>query len=117
MGPELGGSRSHRIGHCGRYLSVAGALLAPRVSGADQGRWAFNDKGMASLDPQWMGGRPRLITSGDEHFIVTTATTRFEALGQPFTRWSLRKLPAHIADNEAATVKIGREWPSPDSSR
>jgi len=33
----------------------------------------FNDKGMASLDPQWAGGRPRRITTEDEAFIVTTA--------------------------------------------
>ncbi|HKY14070.1 MAG TPA: helix-turn-helix domain-containing protein, partial [Microthrixaceae bacterium] len=44
----------------------------------------FNDKGMASLDPQWAGGRPRLITTDDEAFIVATATTRPEKLGQPF---------------------------------
>lgn len=69
------------------------------------------------VGPSMDGWPSRLIASGDERFIVTTATTRFEALGQPFTRWSLRKLPAHIADNEAATVKIGRERPSPDSSR
>ena len=52
----------------------------------------FNDKGMALLDPQWAGGRPRLITTDDEQFIVETATSRPEALGQPFTRWSIRKL-------------------------
>ena len=26
----------------------------------------FNDLGMASLDPQWAGGRPRRITTEDE---------------------------------------------------
>ena len=52
----------------------------------------FNDEGMASLDPRWAGGRPRRITTDDEDFIVEAATTRPEALGLPFTRWSLRKL-------------------------
>ncbi len=65
----------------------------------------FNDKGMASLDPQWAGGRPRRITTDDEAFIVATATTRPETLGQPFTRWSLRKLAAYLGDNDDA----GRE--------
>src|SRR5690348_7751500 len=32
---------------------------------------AFNERGLAALDPQWAGGRPRLISSDDEEFIVT----------------------------------------------
>jgi transposase len=52
----------------------------------------FNQKGLAALDPQWAGGRPRLISDDDVGFIVTAATTRPEKLGLPFTRWSLRKL-------------------------
>jgi hypothetical protein len=69
----------------------------------------FNEKGMASLDPQWAGGRPRLITTDDEVFIVATATARPESLGQPFTRWSLRKLAAYLADNDVRVVAVGRE--------
>ena len=42
---------------------------------------AFNAKGLAALDPQWAGGRPRLISDDDTGFIVTTATTRPGALG------------------------------------
>ena len=53
---------------------------------------AFNAKGLAALDPQWAGGRPRLISDQDIEVIVTAATTRPEKLGQPFTRWSLREL-------------------------
>ena len=37
---------------------------------------AFNERGLAALDPQWAGGRPRLISDDDIAFIVTTATTR-----------------------------------------
>jgi transposase len=69
----------------------------------------FNDMGMASLDPQWAGGRPRQITTEDEAFIVATATARPESLGQPFTRWSLRKLAAYLADNDVRLVAVGRE--------
>ena len=69
----------------------------------------FNDLGMRSLDPQWAGGRPRLITTDDEAFIVETATTRPEKLGQPFTRWSIRKLANYLGDNETRVVRIGRE--------
>src|SRR5215213_7895005 len=41
---------------------------------------AFNERGLAALDPQWAGGRPRLISDDDISFIVTTATTRPDAL-------------------------------------
>jgi transposase len=70
---------------------------------------AFNDKGLAALDPQWAGGRPRLISDDDVEFIVTMATTRPERLGLPFTHWSLRKLAAYLAVNPARTVRTGRE--------
>jgi transposase len=43
----------------------------------------FNEMGMASLDPRWAGGRPRLISPDEEMLIVTTANTRPEALGAP----------------------------------
>src|SRR5271170_4015797 len=56
----------------------------------------FNEKGLAALDPQWAGGRPRLISDDDVEFIVTAATTRPEKLGLPFTCWSLRKFAAYL---------------------
>jgi transposase len=58
---------------------------------------AFNEKGLAALDPRWAGGRPRLISDDDVQVIVTTAMTRPEKLGQPFTHWSVRKLAAYLA--------------------
>jgi transposase len=69
----------------------------------------FNEKGLAALDPQWAGGRPRLISDDDVEFIVTAATTRPAALGQPFTQWSLRKLAAYLAADATRAVRIGRE--------
>jgi transposase len=79
---------------------------------------AFNQRGLAALDPQWAGGRPRLICDADIGFIVTTATTRPKTLGLPFTRWSLRKLAAYLAGGyrridpamaPVRIVRIGRE--------
>jgi transposase len=68
----------------------------------------FNAKGLAALDPRWAGGRPRLISDGDIAVIGTAATARPEKLGQPFTRWSLRKLAGYLADSPRP-VRIGRE--------
>ncbi|GLW94416.1 helix-turn-helix domain-containing protein [Actinokineospora globicatena] len=55
----------------------------------------FNEIGPACLDPQWAGGRPRLLSPDDEDFVVQTATTRPRELGQFVTRWSIRKLVAY----------------------
>jgi transposase len=67
---------------------------------------AFNAKGLAALGPQWAGGRPRLISDETVQVIVTTATTRPEKLGQPFTHWSVRKLAAYLA---LQGIRVSRE--------
>ena len=70
----------------------------------------FNDLGMRSLDPQWAGGRPRLITTTDRELIVKTAKTRPTTLGQPFTHRSVRKLADYLATSEKGRkVMVGRE--------
>ena len=69
----------------------------------------FNQKGLAALDPRWAGGRPRLISDEAIEVIVAAARTRPEKLGQPFTRWSLRKLAAYLAGHPDRPVRIGRE--------
>ncbi|WP_244206807.1 IS630 family transposase [Streptomyces swartbergensis] len=69
----------------------------------------FNDIGLACLDPQWAGGRPRLLSRDDEDFVIQTATTRPRKLGQPFTRWSLRKLVAYLRRVHGRAIRIGRE--------
>ncbi|MFI6121980.1 IS630 family transposase [Streptomyces sp. NPDC051064] len=69
----------------------------------------FNEIGLACLDPHWAGGRPRLLSSDDEDFVIQTATTRPAKLGQPFTRWSLRKLVAYLCEVHGRVIRIGRE--------
>lgn len=69
----------------------------------------FNEIGLACLDPQCAGGRPRLLSSDDEDFVIQTATTRPTVLGKPFTRWSIRKLVDHLRRNIARPVRISRE--------
>jgi transposase len=70
---------------------------------------AFNQKGLAALDPRWAGGRPRLISDEDVERIVAAATTRPEKLGLPFTHWSLRKLAAYLGGEARRPVRVGRE--------
>ena len=77
---------------------------------------AFNQKGLAALDPQWAGGRPRLISDEATGVIVTAATTRPEKLGQPFTRWSLRKLAGYLA-GLPEPVRIGAGAAAADPAR
>ena len=93
----------------GNSVAVIAVLAATSEDRVREMIHRFNELGMGSLDPQWAGGRPRQITTDDEAFIVETAKTRPEKLGQPFTRWSIRKLVDYLADNKARVVKIGRE--------
>ena len=69
----------------------------------------FNDIGLDCLDPNWAGGRPRLLTTDDEAHVVSTATTRPTTLGKPCTRWSIRKLADHLASDPDRPLRIGRE--------
>ena len=69
----------------------------------------FNELGMRSLDPQWAGGRPRQITMTDRDLIVATASKRPRSLGQPFTRWSIRKLARYLATKKHRKVFVSRE--------
>lgn len=69
----------------------------------------FNEIGLACLDPRWAGGRPRLLSDDYEDFVVQAATTRPTKLGQPFTRWSLRKLVAYLRTVHGRVIRIGRE--------
>ena len=50
----------------------------------------------------------RLFSDEAIEIIVTAATTRPQKLDQPFSRWSLRKLAAYLAD-APRPVAIGRE--------
>ncbi|RSS44887.1 IS630 family transposase [Streptomyces sp. WAC05858] len=69
----------------------------------------FNEIGLACLDPRWAGGRPRQLSPDDEDFVVQMATTRPTKLGQPFTRWSLRKIVAYLRKVHGRVIRIGRE--------
>jgi transposase len=58
----------------------------------------FNRHGFDSLRPRFGGGRPRRISSDDEARIVALAGARPDALGVPYTRWSLAKLSRYLRE-------------------
>lgn len=68
----------------------------------------FNEIGLACLDPQWAGGRPRLLSPDDEAFVAQTAATRPNKLGQPFTRRSIRKLLHCLHRLPGRALTLGR---------
>jgi transposase len=59
----------------------------------------FNERGMASLDPEYRGGRPRRITDADRRKAVAVAGARPDSQGVALTRWSLPRLADHLADS------------------
>ena len=56
----------------------------------------FNQEGMASIPPQYRGGRPPTFGPEDRARIVELAQIPPKTLGLPFTSWSLRKLKAEV---------------------
>lgn len=70
---------------------------------------AFNEQGLDCLDPKWAGGRPREILDEDRALLVRVADKRPRSLGQPFTRWSIRKLRRYLATKKGRKVVISSE--------
>lgn len=112
-----GSTNSVRFRRAMMLLASAGGSTVPviaRLVRADEDTvrdviHRFNEIGLACLNPQWAGCRPRLLSHDDEDFVIQTATTRPTVLGKPFTRWSIRKLVDHLRRNTARPVRIGRE--------
>lgn len=71
----------------------------------------FNERGMASLDPEYRGGRPRRITDGDRRAVVAVAGARPDSQGVALTRWSLPRLADHLAEQgivQISPAHLGR---------
>jgi len=57
---------------------------------------AFNERGLAALDPKWSGGRPRAIDAESAGGICAIAKADPRLFGLPFSCWSLVKLRDHL---------------------
>lgn len=71
----------------------------------------FNERGMASLDPEYRGGRPRRITDRQRRQTVAVAGARPDRQGVALTRWSLPRLADHLAAGgvvEISPAHLGR---------
>ena len=64
----------------------------------------FNERGMASLDPDYRGGRPRRITDEDRRKAVAVAGARPDSQGVALTRWSLPRLADHLAEQNIVQI-------------
>ena len=64
----------------------------------------FNERGMASLDPEYRGGRPRRITDEQRRQAVSLAGARPDSQGAPLTRWSLPRLADHLAEQSIVEI-------------
>jgi transposase len=62
----------------------------------------FNERGMASLDPDYRGGRPRRISDDQRKRIVAVAGARPDTKGVALTRWSLPRLADHLTEQGIA---------------
>ena len=88
----------------GQSVPVIARLVGSDESHVRKVIHAFNERGFDSLDPDYRGGRPRRLTDAERERIVSVAGARPDSLGVPLTRWSLRRLSAHLAEHEQITV-------------
>jgi Homeodomain-like domain len=65
----------------------------------------FNERGVASLDPEYRGGRPRRITCEQRRQAVAATGASPDMQGVALTRWSLPRLADHLA--EFGLLEIG----------
>ncbi len=93
----------------GNTVPVIARLVAADEDTVREVIHRFNEIGLACLDPRWAGGRPRLLSDDEEALVIQMATTRPAKLGQPFTRWSIRKLAAYLQRLPGRPLLIGRE--------
>ena len=71
----------------------------------------FNERGMASLDPEYRGGRPRRITDEQRRQAVAVAGARPDSQGVALTRWSLPRLADHLAESGLRGDQRGASGP------
>jgi len=130
------GERLRRVSRRAKHFSTrqrASILLAsatkhtaPRIASmwrTDESRVRkvihdFDERGFDSLRPDYRGGRPRRITAEVPKRIVAVADARPDTQGLPFTRWSLPKLAAYLAEREICQISpahLGRVLPRPAS--
>ncbi len=88
----------------GRSAGEAAGMFAATAQYAREVIHAYNEKGFASLDPKWSGGRPRRFGPRLRETIARVAKTAPAQLGLPFTTWSLTKLVEHLARAHRITV-------------
>src|ERR1700741_811107 len=71
----------------------------------------FNEIGLACLDPQWAGGRPRLLKPDDEDFVIQTAIPRPTKLGQPSPAGrSANSPPTRAASTDASSASAVKPY-------
>ena len=95
-------------------LASATGMSAPQIAAlvrSDDSRvrkviHEFNERGFASLDPDYRGGRPKKTTPTERDRIVSVARARPDTQGVALTRWSLTKLAEHLA---ATGLPLSRE--------
>lgn len=68
----------------------------------------FNEEGMASLKPNYGGGRPPTFTEEQRAGIVELAQIPPQVIGLPFTEWSLSKLK-EVAEKKKLVRSISIE--------
>ena len=72
----------------------------------------FNERGMASLDPDYRGGRPRRIArEAERRQAVAVAGARPDTQGVALTRWSLPRLADRLRELDSQSRSGSKRQP------
>lgn len=93
-------------------LASATGMSAPQIAGLylTDGEHVrrvihdFNERGFASLDPDYRGGRPKKTTPQQRDEVISVARARPDSQGVALTRWSIQKLSQHLAEQQIAQL-------------
>ncbi|MGX1512419.1 hypothetical protein RKD44_003707 [Streptomyces collinus] len=108
LGALPAGDDAAGLGRRNRVPVIAKLVQADKDTGRDVIHRS-NEISLACLDPRRARDRPRRLTPDDEDFVVQTATTRPNELGQPFAHWSIRELAAYLRRSHGRVIHIGQE--------
>jgi len=90
-----------------------GPVIAKRVQPKRTPSGMRSTGSTRSAWPAWtLDGReavPACLSPDDEDFVVRTADTHPTGLGEPITRWPVRKLAAQLRRRHSRVIRIGHE--------
>lgn len=97
-----------RLAAEGRAAPEIGQRLGLNAQTARDWITRFNSEGLAGLDDRPRPGKPPTYTPEQTGEVIACALSDPQALGLPFTCWTLDRLESYLGESKGITVKRSR---------